>query len=115
MTMRHSREDGSPACLHCGAPVRWAETAAGKRVPLDESSDPNGNWIFMPNGRVVQLDGWSLERHRDNVAAGKTTQLLFMHHNASCTAKKSRQPIPQHVLDRLEARKNTTHIRRATR
>ena len=33
----------SAACRACGAPVLWAETMEGKRMPIDPWDDPNGN------------------------------------------------------------------------
>lgn len=34
------------ACRSCGAPIRWAVTVNGKRMPLDEQPDPDGNLVL---------------------------------------------------------------------
>lgn len=31
------------ACKSCGAPLRWAKTGVGKRIPLDAEPVANGN------------------------------------------------------------------------
>ncbi len=33
-------------CRSCGAPVLWAVTAAGKRIPLDPEPQPDGNVVI---------------------------------------------------------------------
>lgn len=34
----------SDRCRSCKAPVRWAMTDAGKRMPLDAEPNPKGEW-----------------------------------------------------------------------
>ena len=36
----------SAACRSCGAPIIWAETVNGKRMPLDEDPDPAGKFTL---------------------------------------------------------------------
>jgi hypothetical protein len=38
-----------PTCRSCGAPIKWAEAASGKRIPFDlqPSSSPIDRWIIV--------------------------------------------------------------------
>jgi hypothetical protein len=33
-------------CKSCGAPLLWAKTAAGQRMPLDAVPSPDGGWVY---------------------------------------------------------------------
>ncbi len=33
-------------CRSCGAPIIWAETVNGRRMPLDEDPDPDGKFVL---------------------------------------------------------------------
>jgi hypothetical protein len=37
-------------CRSCGAPIRWAVTVNGKRMPVDDQPTPGGNVSTVPNG-----------------------------------------------------------------
>jgi len=38
------------ACSGCGAPIRWARSAAGVRAPYDFAPDPKGLWAIDERG-----------------------------------------------------------------
>lgn len=97
--MSHTRK-ATHACRDCGAPIRWATTPKGKRIPLDESSDPQGNWLYTGPKEVTYLHGWELERHRIAIATRETSRLLFNHHSATCTENRPRPHVPDHVIQR---------------
>lgn len=35
-------------CRSCGAPIRWARTSTGKRMPVDAEPNPDGNVTLIP-------------------------------------------------------------------
>ena len=37
-------------CKSCGAPIEWALTVKGSRIPLDPGSTPDGNINVGPDG-----------------------------------------------------------------
>ena len=55
----------SSTCRSCGAPIDWAVTAAGKRMPLDVERRDDGNVTFDPDGtaRVVPVGKGSRVSH----------------------------------------------------
>ena len=34
-------------CNSCGAPIRWAETTNGRRMPVNAEPDPDGNVVLL--------------------------------------------------------------------
>jgi hypothetical protein len=38
------------ACRSCGAPIWWAFTGAGKRIPVDVEPTPDGNLFAVGDG-----------------------------------------------------------------
>jgi len=44
----------SATCKSCGAPIRWAKTAQGKRMPLNPAPDPRGRLALDATGLIVQ-------------------------------------------------------------
>jgi hypothetical protein len=44
-------------CKSCGAPIRWAKTEAGKRIPLDPEPRPNGNLLVQDGIAYVHEPG----------------------------------------------------------
>lgn len=34
-------------CRSCGAPIRWAQTASGKPMPLNAAADPQGLFALV--------------------------------------------------------------------
>jgi hypothetical protein len=51
-------------CGSCGAPIRWAVTVNGKRMPVDDQPVPDGNLIlsdpapgaYAPTAAVIDPD-----------------------------------------------------------
>lgn len=41
-------------CRSCGAPIIWAKTKSGKRIPLNADPDPAGN-VMLEDGIAVVL------------------------------------------------------------
>jgi hypothetical protein len=39
------------ACRSCRAEIWWAETLAGKRIPVDTEPAPDGNVVLLRGGR----------------------------------------------------------------
>lgn len=87
-------------CNKCGAPIRWASTPKGKRIPLDESSDPQGRWLYTGPREVKYLADWEIERHRIAFATGQTRRLLFQHHSATCPEARPRPHVPRESIQR---------------
>jgi hypothetical protein len=44
-------------CKSCGAPIEWAHTKNGKRVPLDPGTAENGNLRLDDDGVVHHAPG----------------------------------------------------------
>lgn len=65
-------------CRSCNAPIRWAVTRTGRRMPLDRDPSPRGNARLLLDGTSQVLAGARLEEAR---AAGV---LLHMPHHSSC-------------------------------
>lgn len=42
-------------CRTCGAPMVWARTAKGKRIPLDPEPTPGGNVVYVDDETVAVL------------------------------------------------------------
>jgi hypothetical protein len=42
-------------CRGCGAPIRWAATAAGRRLPLDPEPAADGTVVLGPTGTAHVL------------------------------------------------------------
>lgn len=42
-------------CSTCGAPIRWAKTAAGKNIPLDPDPVPLGNLYLDEDGVAMTV------------------------------------------------------------
>lgn len=86
-------------CRHCGDPIRWVKTRAGKTIPLDESPDPAGN-VRLAGGTAEVLGRWDAAERR---AAG---ELLFAPHQATC-GPRTKQPssMPRQARAALDQRK----------
>lgn len=73
------------ACKSCGAPVDWAVTPAGKRMPLDVGPAENGNL-------TLKL-GIAVPRTEEHVAAGLPARVS---HYATCPqANLWRKPVKE--------------------
>lgn len=51
------------SCRSCGAPIEWARTPKGKRIPLDVEPRPDGNLAFVA-GELVNAAGLPPEVER---------------------------------------------------
>jgi hypothetical protein len=48
-------------CTSCGAPIVWAETRSGRKIPLDPGPIENGNVEYLPSvGRAFIHVRWHL-------------------------------------------------------
>lgn len=78
-----------PRCKECGEPIRWAVTPAGKKIALDDSSDPAGTYLLQrqrdyTTGEMV-LVAIPLTSSQRAVEESRGA-LLFLAHAASCAA-----------------------------
>lgn len=63
-------------CKACQAPIMWAETSAGKAIPIDVSAAADGNIVLYPgpgSGKLIALFGekalsGSTERYKSHFA-----------------------------------------------
>lgn len=78
-------------CRSCGAPIRWAITEKGRRMPLDPDPHPDGNVMVehaagADHSGVVVFAGRLLHEERDLGTP------LYRSHFASCPdARKHRR------------------------
>jgi len=70
-------------CTSCGAPIRWAVTKNGKRMPVDATPSSDGNVVLIP-----RLRGEAPEAHvyRDptDAAAGAPDGDTYLSHFSTC-------------------------------
>lgn len=73
------------ACRYCGRQIRWVETEAGRRMPINRDPDPAGNVVIIGGrARVLSVP---------DAMARTGTSGRFMPHHATCTGKpRSRRP-----------------------
>lgn len=64
-------------CRSCQAPIRWAKTVAGKRMPLDANPSPEGT-VVIRNGLAVVLGGLALSDAVD------PDEVRYVAHWATC-------------------------------
>lgn len=50
-------------CRSCGAPMRWAVTTAGKRMPLDPQPSDRGNVHVDDDGTATVLGPLEVQAH----------------------------------------------------
>lgn len=62
-------------CRSCGAPITWARTSKGKRIPLDPDPVENGNVVVTDDGLATVL---SVER------LANVTGPRFVSHFVTC-------------------------------
>lgn len=60
------------ACSKCGAPIWWAWTTGGKRMPLDREPDPDGI-LMAVDGSGFPLSGERLARAIEHGQSGDVT------------------------------------------
>lgn len=77
-------------CRSCGAPIQWAETRKGRRIPLDPDPAEDGNVVIVKEVRVG-----ALYRNVADVlsaaalAALSPDRLRFKSHFATCPNARS--------------------------
>ena len=76
-------------CKSCGAPIQWAITPAGKRIPIDKEPVEDGNIILSSRqmGRIEVTIVPFKEQIETLKAQAKATgrpHLLFKSHFATC-------------------------------
>lgn len=69
-------------CRSCKAPIRWAVTGRGKKMPMDAEPTPAGNFILAPGDPPTAL----LIHDGDMVAKGAAR---FTSHFATCPDSKT--------------------------
>ena len=62
-------------CLSCGAPIIWAHTRNGARMPIDAESTPDGNVVVTMTG-----NGTTCEVFKDPQPGAR------LPHHATCPA-----------------------------
>jgi len=71
------------ACRSCGAPVLWAVTTSGRRIPLDAAPAPDG--AIVATGRYVPTDrGATMEVVVDRQASLLDVEARWVPHWATC-------------------------------
>lgn len=68
----------SSPCRSCGAPVTWATTTTGKRMPVDSAPHPDGNVLLRPRSRGEGLEAVVLGP-LERLAQGRVHQLHHSH------------------------------------
>ena len=88
--MEHKTTDVKPVCRSCGAPLLWALTERGRRIPLDRNPVPDGNIEIKetedgpPISRVVSGQG--------TLSPGLFPATRYKSHFATCpNAKRHRR------------------------
>lgn len=78
----------SEKCRSCGAPILWAITNRGKRIPLDAEPTFRGNMVV--EAKSVEQNGHMVEQLHANVVSPlfDSKQNRYMPHHASCPDAK---------------------------
>jgi hypothetical protein len=51
MTSHHPSNPVFDRCRSCNAPIRWAETEKGRRIPIDAQPVEDGNIVLQDRGK----------------------------------------------------------------
>lgn len=87
-------------CEHCGDPLRWVISKAGRIFPIDPSSDPRGNFMLTEATLRNYQVAVGLDKKEQTVERERGT-LLFLHHQAVCKPRGRRgSPPPPAVKKR---------------
>jgi hypothetical protein len=70
-------------CRDCGRKLRWVPTEKGRRMPLDDEPDPNGN-VVMRNGKAHVLTAAEL-------TSRATDPTRWTPHAATCPNSRGRR------------------------
>ncbi|MDN5861747.1 MAG: hypothetical protein L0H84_24365 [Pseudonocardia sp.] len=88
----------SPAdqCNYCAAPLRWALTAAGKRMPLDAAPDAQRGNVLLLGGRAAVLGPGPARGARSDGQTLYLPHAVFCPHARHWSTKKParRRPSP---------------------
>ncbi len=71
-------------CRHCGLEIQWAKTENGRPMPVNVTADPDGNVIWLDDGKTVHV------LHKDET----TDKPRFKAHFATC-AHRNPPPEPE--------------------
>lgn len=81
---------GPSSCRECGAPIVWAVTDSGRRLPVDLRPDPQGVLeIFtehFPGGEPVDV---GVHRVRTRPADRPASSPAWLPHWATCSARRT--------------------------
>lgn len=79
----------SESCRRCGAPITWAITEKGRRMPLDRDPVPDGN-VVITELAGVRSPGGMIPRvhvlHKDENPPGQR----YKAHFATCPSRPKR-------------------------
>lgn len=80
---------GPSSCRDCGAPIVWAVTDAGRRLPVDLHPDPQGSLELFtehfPGGEPVEV---GVQRVRTRPADRPPASPAWTTHWATCPARR---------------------------
>lgn len=75
---------GVGECRSCGAPVRWAITSSGKRMPLDPQPSARGNIVLRPRFTGQSPLAEVYRDHTDALAAVEGSGDTYTTHFETC-------------------------------
>lgn len=95
-------------CGSCGAPIVWATTAHGRRIPVDPDPVPDGNLELLEMSGVLVAHVLTVEREAElerelldaNRAGVTPTLALFKTHFATCPSAETHRRRRDRVPDR---------------
>ena len=75
----------SQRCSSCSAPIVWATTSSGKKMPLDAAPNPRGNLVMDDAGNVGPVPG---EEGAPDLGKRYTSHFATCPHHAMHRRKK---------------------------
>ncbi|NML55689.1 hypothetical protein HHL19_36280 [Streptomyces sp. R302] len=91
---------GTAPCPSCGAPIRWAVTAAGRRQAVNADPDPTGNTAVYTDG-TGRLRVRTLTTERPSLEGA---EWQAMPHVATCPRPQPRRTAPRRDRERAGTR-----------